>query len=98
MMSVVTMSSHLDSSWRMRTDSLLLPVWLTSELLAYWKTALMGTSSEVFSGFMFSSTGTFKARTPGLGLTPTPALNVFICGPWSTASSHEKQEMILFEG
>src|SRR5690606_18967114 len=93
-----TMSSHLDSSWRISTDRLLSPVWLTSELPLYCQTILIGTSSLMLVGSPFSSTGTLLARTPGATFSQTPALNVSISGPCSMASSQEKTEMILFDG
>src|SRR5690625_384944 len=97
-MSHTTMSSHLDSSWRISTERLLSPVWLTRELPPYCQTILIGTSSLMLVGSPCSSTGTLLARTPGATFSHTPELKVSISGPCSIASSEENTEMILLDG
>ena len=97
-MSQSTMSSHLESSWRIFTEAAFSPVWLTSEFPPYCHTILMGTSSFVLVGLPLSSTGTLKLRTPNSGFSITPELNVSIFSPCSMASSHENTEIIFIDG
>ena len=96
-MSQTTMSSHLESSRRISTERLLLPVCPTSELPAYCHTILMGALSLTFVGLPCSSMGTLLARIPGAGFSHTPELKVSICSPWSMASSQENTGMILLD-